>query len=40
MFGLEIMTNFVKSLQISLVWFSNITAFTTDDNLSIDDEHK
>ena len=29
MFGLEIMANLVKSLQISLVWFTNITAFTT-----------
>ena len=34
MFGLEIMANLVKSLQISLVWFTNITAFTTGDNLS------
>ena len=32
MFGLEIMANLVKSLQISLVWFTNITAFTTGDN--------
>ena len=29
MFGLEIMANLLKSLQISLVWFTNITAFTT-----------
>ena len=35
MFGLEIMANLVKSLQISLVWFTNITAFTTGDKLSI-----
>ena len=28
-FGLEIMANLVKSLQISLVWFTNITVFTT-----------
>ena len=25
------MTNFVKSLQISFVWFTNITLFTTGD---------
>ena len=40
MFGLEIMANLVKSLQISLVWFTNITAFTTGDNLSISVEDK
>ena len=33
MFGLEIMANLVKSLQISLIWFTNITAFTSGDNL-------
>ena len=36
MFGLEIMANLV----ISLVWFTNITAFTTGDNLSISAEDK
>ena len=40
MFGLEIMANLVKSLQICLVWFTNITAFTTGDNLSISAEEK
>ena len=35
MFRLGIMANLVKSLQISLVWFTNITAFTTGDNLNI-----
>ena len=30
-FGLEITTNLVRSLQISLVWFTNITVFTTGD---------
>ena len=40
MFGVEIVANLVKSLQISLVRFTNITAFTTDDNLSISVEDK
>ena len=40
MFGLEIMANLVKFLQISLVWFTNITTFTTDDNLGISVEDK
>ena len=40
MYGLEIMANLVKSLQISLVWFTNITTFTTGDNLSITGEDK
>ena len=40
MFGLEIMANLVKFLQISLVWFTNITAYTTGDNLSISVEDK
>ena len=39
-FGLEIMANLVKSLQISLAWFTNITVFTTGDNLSISDEDR
>ena len=30
MFGLEIMANLVKSLQISLVWFTNITSAVVD----------
>ena len=38
--ALEIMANLVKSLQISLIWFTNITAFTTGDNLSIGVEDK
>ena len=40
MFDLEIMANLVKSLQISLVWFTNITAFTTGGNLSVSVEGK
>ena len=40
MYGLEIMTNLVKSLQIPLVWFTNITTITTGDNLSISVEDK
>ena len=40
MFGLEIMANLVKSLQIYLVWFTDITAFTTGDNSSTSVEDK